>query len=341
MKTLFTPLLALLLPRFIFGLGIEPVTMGLLAGGILSGVGSLFGSKKASKAQEQANAANLAFQRWKFEQEREMRDEDINRAFAGNEGRFQSDFWDFFNDSRGAAPSWEDRVRTRDNLRPSMDAAGRTVGSIFDGTLLDESRGPAGQVARARVGAAQQQGISAREGLQQALQQINAHNARRGFAGGSSFENSGMGRMFMDANTAGANAMSQAHLANAQQEQALTERDIDRRVGNIMTPAQFADASYMFESAPMRSAAEDFTTRTAPANFFRINAPQIRPGEYQAQPVPGMGMAVGSAMQAGGNALSQYFLNQQLADRLQTQGVNNDLNSFFGPIDSQRTKWSQ
>ncbi len=169
-----------------------------IGGGLISGAGSFFGGKSASKAQARALEAQLAFERKKFEEAKRQREEDISRSFAGREAGFQSDLLNFLEQANALTPTGQAGLETQaaiDELDPSFAGAIDALNTgVFGEGFLGRQTADQLAVNQALQDAAAGEVQAIDETTEEALADLNARAARRGFTGSSSFDRTALAR---------------------------------------------------------------------------------------------------------------------------------------------------
>lgn len=285
-------------------------------------IGSSFlGAKKQADAMEDAQARQEAYDRWKYE-------EDVNRAFAGDEQRFKDDFWELYDATDNIIGDRTARAKQigeiQDTYRPMIASGDQALGDAFSGQMLKDERTALAPVNQARTNVAKSRQTAISKGLQDALSRIKAGDARKGFVGGSMFTNNQMSQAQAGARQQAAVEAANAELQNQSALYGLTIGDMQRRLALADAPFARANQVATYESLPAQILAQDFSIQTTPVNFFRnagVQAPQST-----AQFIPNSGMALAGAIGQGANAYGQHRQNQALIGALNGGGSS----SFYG-----------
>ncbi len=286
---------------------------------VVSSAGSLFSSNSASKAQKKAQAAQLAFEREKFEAQLEQRRDDISRAFAGQEDEARRSFSRFFDDTEGFRQAGFGGRRVADAinaLEPSRDAIIDAINEgIFGGGFLDRQTEAQESVNQARTAGAEAEADALNTATSEAIGAQRTRQGLRGFQGGSTADRNALLRTRARGLGNIARARTTADLENQLGLQNVDNQDIQRVVSNLATPFQFTRNVAAETTLPTQTESNLLVSRLAPLGSFRLNSPIVRPGDVNFQPIVGTGAAVGAATQGVGQALGQIGQQRQLNEQ--------------------------
>jgi hypothetical protein len=205
------------------------------------------------------------------------------------------------------------------------DAARATGISAVDGTMSAEMLADAEPVFAARTGVAESRKNAGLEALAETLNEIDAVQARRGFAGDS------MGSRMLKFNarrgiaTQGATDLGEARLQNEADRAGLKEAGRQLRLGAINLPDQLASADMSRSSMGERALGSRFNSAMEPLRAFRVevgNPPNAQTPTYQT--VPSTGEIIANSVSGLGNTAMNYFMSQSLMKQLGSSGNNSN-----------------
>lgn len=200
---------------------------------------------------------------------------------------------------------------TQDLLRPAQDAAIKTVGSIFDGSLTQQELANLDPVLQTRLDAADAEAAATENALQTQLNQINASRQESGFGGDS------LAKQMLQLNSRTGAAQtkslskSAAKFQNALDKLMVQREGISRRLSNLNAPSQGIAAQNAFNMAPSAAVAQNQATAMSPLEFFRI-APQA----YQEQGLNAVQGTMGQTLAGGLSAGFTGFAGAMAANDL-------------------------
>lgn len=287
----------------------------IVAGMAVSAIGTAAASNSAKKAQQGANATNQQIT------------SDTNaanyRIFRENRGAQRADgganalLPEYFGDAErdialGLIDRWkgdsnENDLRMLEDwsevLNPAMEGGNQFISDIYSGKLHDDRLALADSQAEAR-----RQGIH--NALSETMGRLRARRMKGGLGGGSSFENNQMlGSAipaFAQAGMLDADNRARIFDENAAMKTQMLDAPVNRvlqaaKLGEVKGDAQYGDMDRLMR-------------RLSFFNMGEGRAPMQEKTLVSA--VPGSGQIWGSALGSTGNALSNYFTNQQMISAL-------------------------
>lgn len=290
---------------------------------VVSVGGSVLAGSQAASAQRKASNANL-------QQARETNElnERLWRESRGSEGSallpvYLSDYERAL--GSGAAELAQlgmGNVRGRsgaiqtdiDRMSPIFDASTGRIADLFSGAMLNNRLGALAPVASARTAAAKSRFDTISQSLDETIGRLNALHARRGFLGGSSFDNNQLMGATLGTRQAAADALAAARLQNAQDEASIRDQDALMQVQSVGLPFEQAQRYATLREMPMTAVASGAQQALAPLNFFRMGQSTWQAAPMpQVQPTMSGGQILGQGIGALGSSLGNYFAMQNLA----------------------------
>ncbi len=209
---------------------------------------------------------------------------------------------------------------SQDYLRrynPALEAGDGLVFDLATGKVAQDRRAALEPVLGARTALAKTRAQSINDSLDQTLAGLRADRARSGFRGTSTFDLNRMLAATTGARAGAADAVGGANLENALAVNGLSDSNLNMKLAALDQPFQRATQRLAFQNLPYQQAADQSAAAMSPLNFFRI-APGQPPAQqpFLRPDVGNGGMALGAALQAGGQQAGSYFANQQLMKEL-------------------------
>jgi hypothetical protein len=204
-----------------------------------------------------------------------------------------------------------------DKFGPAFQSNEQLASDIASGKISQDMLAESEPVFGARLDVAEARKNSGLEALKQTLNEIDAIQAKRGFLGegyGKTLVNTEVRRRIFGE---GADAISQAKLANAMEKRAVQESGRNLRLSNISLPDALARASLARRGLPASTIASRYGTSLAPFSFFNLGPHDFsqfqRPPQVDAATSPWALAAQTGA--AAGSTVGNYFLQRDLQNR--------------------------
>jgi hypothetical protein len=196
---------------------------------------------------------------------------------------------------------------------PALEAGDRTVMDVATGAAGAGRRSSLAPVldARSRLGKSRAAAIS--QSLDETLAGLRAQKAHSGFRGASTFDTNRAIAGTTAARAGAAEAIGAADLENALASHQLGESNLQMQLGALDLPFTRAQQRLAFNSLPIRTVGDEYTSALAPLNFFRL--PTANPPAqsiYQRPNVTSGGEIAGAAVAAGAQNIGQFLAQQQL-----------------------------
>ena len=283
----------------------------VIGGAAISAGGSFLGADAAADAQAEATAANIAFQERKLADEKEQTAANIDRAFAGREEGFKQDLLTFLEKANELSPAGEAGANiqaTLDLLDPSFTGAADALNTgVFSGGFFDRQLSNQEAVNAARTLGAENQVGAVDLATDEAIANLTARAANRGFTGASSFDLSNLARTRAKGRQDASAAISNADIANQLGIQNVNNVDINRILNSLTAADTLAANAAKRELLPVSTEANIQQAKNAPFSFLRINEPVSTIGNVNVSPDQFLGGAAagGAAFQGLGRDLSR------------------------------------
>lgn len=298
----------------------------ILASGFLSAGGGILGGSSSARAQRRAAELQRQTDLETLRQNREMFDESRGSTgsailplyFGGAEEELAGSAADAARTLFAGAGNMANRGRLiNSEYAPLVMQGDQFLGSIYDGSLRAERQGAVDAVKGARTGRAKSRAGAIDQALSETLASLRAGRLGRGFRGESTFDITRAQDATMGARRQAATEFGDANLENAMDDRALTEADMQLRLGALDLPFSRARSRMAMETMPLSAQADAYSAALSPLNFFRIGTATPPQAPYRTiEATPNTGMILGSALQQGGSALAQYFVQQQQAQQM-------------------------
>lgn len=204
-----------------------------------------------------------------------------------------------------------------DRAQPGFDAADRLAQSISTGAEGNKMVAEGQPVNDARMGVATGKRNAALESLKQTLNDIDAIQSKKGFAGDS------MGNRMMrfnatkNINTQAAGDIQGANFENAVSKAALQQQARNFNVQNMGAADSTARGDISRLGVPTSAAASRFNTSMQPMSFFNLGPHNYTPNQNLPTVGPQPGIAqlfsegVNGISGAAGNSMANYFAKQR------------------------------
>ena len=293
--------------------------------------GSLVQANAAKKAQQAANNTNQAIadatnkqnemffriSRGEVDPTTGYANSVLPAYFKGGEAQLAQTAMDYFNRLQSQGGAGFDRLQGNLNrLDPAIQASLGAIADRYNGVDLATRLQNAQPVFGARTNLATQQRAAIDQSLLQTMAGLNAERARGGFYGGSTFDRSRLLAATLGARGQASNLMSNALLANAEDERALRDANLTGMSDMAPIVAGLQNSGIAYNS-PAASFSDYYQRAMAPLNFFRIGnqafQQQMPPMQ---QPVLGSGAALGSALSGLGQVGMNFALQQSLFNQM-------------------------
>lgn len=297
--------------------------MSFMAIGTAVGVGgTLWSGKESSKSQKRANNANI-----RMAQETNALNERMWRESRGSEGSaLLPTYLSGYERALGSgaaelAQLGMGNVRGRmgaiqsdiDSLNPALSGSAAVINDLFSGGTLNNRLAALAPVAAARTSAAKTRFDTISQSLDETIGRLNALNAKRGFLGGSSFDNNQLFGSTLGTRQAAADVFAAAQLQNAQEEAALRDSDQLLRLQSVGLPYEQAQRMAGLRELPLSTVSAGASQALAPLNFFRMGQSTWQASPLpQVQPTMSTGQIVGQGLGALGSSVGNYFALQNL-----------------------------
>jgi hypothetical protein len=303
--------------------------LGMIGGGIVSGVGSFLGGRSQAKAQEKAMREQLAYLRERDKMQAEMAEEELDRATLGRPSGFQDDAINFLKVSQDRQPagSINAPMLTRLNeLDPAFRGAADALSTgVYGGGYFSREQLLQDEINRALEEGGLASHAAINEATLEDLGRLRGRAMRQGFTGVGSGELSALARARAAGRRNAALDLSSARVAQAEGNANVTSRDIARQLANLTAARSVMESEGAARLSPALAEQALFTSRS-PAAFsmykgLKSGAPQPLNQQPTFAPTVGAGQTAGAALQGFGNNLMQFSMSdagQKYFDRFNT-----------------------
>jgi hypothetical protein len=199
--------------------------------------------------------------------------------------------------------------------QPTIDAGNATIGNIYNGAMQDQLLAQADPVFAARTNAANVNAQGINVGMNQALNQMAAQEAAKGYVGNGSYANNRMAGAYIGAAQQAAAQKAGVDLQNAAQKQAIQNQMLDLQLKSLDMPVNRANQLIALSQAPYQGAATMSKLSQSPLEFFRIGVgnPPNNVAPQLAQ-TPSIGGVVASGIGQAAGAYNNYQQQKELAN---------------------------
>lgn len=311
------------------------IAAGLIGAAVLgagaSAYGALEGADAASDAQRQNREDAQRLNDLNYRMFRESRGADgsalLPLYFGSIEQQLANDARDaYYASRRDPALELAEYENVLRRLRPTIDAGTGAIEDIYSGALTQRRLDAAKPVQAARTAGARGQSDAVMSSLLERLNALKTDSARKGFVGGSTFDQNRLLASTVGARSQAADVMSRAEIENALQTFGIREDAENLKLSNINAPIQRAEQLMTLSSLPARAQARSQAARLEPFNWFRLN-----PQAFQLSPLPQVtptlspGQVAGAGLASVAGAAGNYFANSALTNQI---GQMNQANMF-------------
>lgn len=298
---------------------------------VVSVAGSAISSSNAASAQRKSNNATIRAAQETNEANKLMFDESRGSTGSALLPIYLSDYEKALGSSsselaqlgmgnaRGRIAGIESGIN---RLRPALDGSTGVINDLFSGGTLNTRLASLAPVTGARTSAAKTRFDTISRSLDETLGRLNASMARRGFGGGSSFDNNQLFGATLSVRQQAADALAAAQLQNAQDEAALRDSDTLMRLSSVGLPYEQASRVAALQELPISTVGAGASQALAPLNFFRMGQ-----STWQASPLPAVqptastGQIVGQGVASLGSSLGNYFAARDVARQYGQSGA--------------------
>jgi len=199
-----------------------------------------------------------------------------------------------------------------DQLRPTINAGNDAIAGIYNGTLDKTREAALDPVLAARLNAAKSQGESIDMGLADAVNQMGAQDAAKGFAGTGSYAQNRLLAATLAARQAASQATSGAVLTNATDKRNLSDEMSKLKLSSVDMPVNRAQQLMQLDQMPTMALGSQVTGAMKPLDYFRISPSAFKADPMpQVQPVASAGQLAASGFSQTGGALLNSYLQSK------------------------------